>query len=109
MATLITDQDLDNMNTFPLQEKEKIMRQIMSRPPVEERNFEGNNNCVKTILNLKASGLRLIDLQPQETHFTTIWYGKNGTWMNRLKSAAVAMVVWESNGEDKANLRIWHI
>lgn len=109
MATLITDQDLDNMHAFPVQEKEKIMRQIMSAPPVYERNVEGNNDCVKTLLNLKAGGLRLIDLQPQETVFTTIWYGKNGTLLGWLKSGAVALLVWESNGVDKAVLRIWHI
>jgi len=67
MATLITDQDLDNMNAFPVEEKEKIVRQIMSRPAAEERKFEGNNDCVKMLLNLRAGGLRLIDLQPQET------------------------------------------
>lgn len=109
MATVITDQDLNSMNAFPVEEKEKIMRKIMSGLPAEERNFEGNTSCVKTILNLKASGLRLIDLQPQETVFTTIWYGKNGSVLNRLKSAAVAMMVWEANGVDKAVLKIWHI
>ena len=109
MATLITDQDLDNMNAFPVQEKEKIMRQIMSTPPVDERNVDGNNDCIKTLLNLKAGGLRLIDLEPQETVFTTIWYDGNGTSLGRLKSGAVALLVWESNGVDKAVLRIWHV
>ena len=109
MATLITDQDLDNMNSFPVQEKEKIMRKIMSKPPVEEKSFEGNNNCVKTVLNLRAAGLRLIDLQPQETAFTTVWYGRTGSLMNWLKSDAVALLVWESNGIDKAILRIWNV
>jgi hypothetical protein len=109
MATLITDHDLHDMRSFPVGEKEMIMRKIMSRVPVEERSLEGNNDCVKTLLNIKAGGLRLIDLQPQETVFTSIWYCRHGSLLSRLKPGAVAMLVWESNGVDKAILKVWHI
>ena len=105
----ITDRDRGHMNTFPIKKKERIMQRIMAKPPMSEWNFEGYNNYAKAMLKLRTGGLGLIDLQPQETAFTTVWYGKNGTLMNWLKSDAVALLLWESNGDDKAILRIWHI
>jgi hypothetical protein len=61
MAAFITSQDRDHMKSFPVEHKTRIMREIMTRYPVAERNFVGNTHFVKTILKLRADGLRLID------------------------------------------------
>jgi hypothetical protein len=111
MATLITSQDMEYMKAFPADRKVKIMREIMSRSPVAERNFEGNTYCVKTILQLRADGLRLIDLQPLECAFTSIWYKRNGSLLGRAKTEVAAMVVWEGNDrdDDVTTVKIWKI
>ncbi|MBI4207393.1 MAG: hypothetical protein HY527_20430 [Betaproteobacteria bacterium] len=112
MATLITSQDMDYMKAFPAEQKLKIMREIMSRSPTAERDFEGNTYCVKTILKLRADGLRLIDLQPQESAFTSVWYRKkNGSLLGRAKTEVAAMVVWEcsAHDDDVTTVKIWQI
>lgn len=111
MATAITDRDRGHMDTFPVEKKMRIMQKIMARLPVAEWNFEGSNSYVKAMLKLRAGGLGLIDLQPQETAFTTVWYGKNRSLLGRVKTEVAAMVVWEFNGnaEGVTTLRVWHI
>ena len=111
MATLITSQDMDYMKAFPADQKLKIMREIMSRSPAAERNFEGNTYCVKTILKLRADGLRLIDLQPLESAFTSVWYKRNGSLLGRGKTEIAAMVVWEGNDsdDDVTTVKVWKI
>ena len=111
IVTAITARDRDHMNAFPVEKKMRIMQKIMARLPVSEWSFKGNNNYVKAMLKLRAGGLRLIDLQPQETAFTTVWYSKNRSLLGRVKTEVAAMVVWEFNGdaEGVTTLRIWHI
>lgn len=112
MTTLITSQDLDHMKAFPADQKLKVMREIMSRSPIAERHFEGNTYCVKTILKLRADGLQLIDLQPQESAFTSVWYKKrNGSLLRRAKMEVAALVVWECNAreDDVTTVKIWQI
>lgn len=106
--TAITDEDREHMSHFPAAKKAKIMEEIMFRPPTQEKYFEGNNDCVKTLLHLRGNGLKLIDLQPQETAFTTIWYGKRrATLLNQMNWEAAAMMVWELNGCERATVRLW--
>jgi len=82
----------------------------MSREPVAERNYEGNTHFVKTILKLRADGLRLIDLQPFETAFTSVWYRRNASLLGKAKADVAAMVVWEgSDRQDVTTLRVWRI
>lgn len=111
METVITAEDMDHMSAFPVDKKAKVMREIMSKTPTEEQVFEGSNNYTKIISRIRADGLRLIDLQLMETAFTSVWYGKNGGLLNRNKSEAVALVVWESNGNDDdiTTVRLWHL
>lgn len=110
MATLITSQDMDYMKAFPADQKVKIMREIMSRSPTAERHFEGNTYCVKTILKLRADGLKLIDLQPLESAFTCVWYKRNGSLLGRGKTEVAAMVVWECSADDDVTtVKVWHM
>lgn len=111
MATIITDQDVGHMKTFPATKKLKIIREIMSKSPAEECNLQGNTSYAKALLRLRAGGLELIDLQPQETVFTTVWYSQNRSLLGRVRSEVAAMLVWESNGHDGGitTLRFWRM
>jgi hypothetical protein len=107
---VITDKDRRHMNAISPARKMQMMRRMMGGAPTEERHFRGNNNYVKAILKLRASGFRLIDLQRQETAFTAVWYGRNTSMLGRLLSEAMALVVWEldEQHEEVTTLRIWH-
>lgn len=109
--SIITSQDMNHMKAFPVSQRARILREIMSRSPVAERNYEGNTHFVKTILKLRADGLRLIDLQPFETAFASIWYKKNGKLIGKSKSDVAALVVWEGNAYegDTTTIKVWRI
>jgi hypothetical protein len=115
MATLITEQDLDHMRTFPLNHKTRLIQEMMIRSPVIERNLLGNTDCAKAILKLRADGLRLIDLQPLESAFRSIWYKRGASLLESLRGRAkaeiAAMVLWECHGDDgdMTTVRMWHI
>ena len=106
---LITEQDRNYMKAFPARKKTEIIRQIMSRFPTEELNLEGNNNCAKTVLKLRARGLELIDLQALETAVTTVWYGKNTSILGQVRSEVAALLLWEykPDDEDVTTVRVW--
>lgn len=114
MATLITKQDLDHMRAFPVSQKTKLLQELMIRSPMTEQNFQGNTHCAKTILRLRADGLRLIDLQSLESAFSSIWYKRGGSLLQTLRGRAspevAAMVVWECIGEDDVTtIRMWRM
>ena len=111
MAAFITSQDRDHMKSFPVEHKTRIMREIMTRYPVAERNFVGNTHFVKTILKLRVDGLRLIDLQALETAFTSVWYKKNGSLLGKAKGDVAAMVVWATSAseDDMTTVKVWRI
>ena len=108
---VITNQDMSYMRSFPAVQKSRILREIMSRSPVAERNYEGNTHFVKTILKLRADGLRLIDLQPFETAFASVWYKKNASLLGKTKADIAALVVWESSEceDDVTTVNVWRI
>lgn len=97
------------MDAIPVGRRLQIMRRIMCGSPTEEQHFRGNTNYVKAILRLRASGLRLIDLQRQDTAFTAVWYRKNASVLGLALSEAIALVVWELDEHDEefTTLRIW--
>ena len=108
---VINSQDMSYMRAFPVAQKSKIMREIMSRSPVAERTYEGNTHFVKTILKLRTDGLRLIDLQPFEKAFASVWYKKNASLIGKTKADVAAMVVWEGGEreEDVTTVKVWRI
>ena len=111
MAPVITDQDLGHMKTFSENTKRKIISEIMIRTPVEESNLHGNTSYAKAVLKLRARGLELIELQPQETALTTVWYSQTRTLLGCMKLEVAAMLIGEFGGHDEnsATLRIWRI
>lgn len=114
MATLITKQDLDHMRAFPVNQKTKLIQEMMIKTPMTEQKFQGNTHCARTILRLRADGLRLIDLQSLESAFSSIWYKRGGSLLQSLRGRAraevAAMVVWECvGGGDVATVRMWRM
>ena|SRR5688500_4263880 len=111
MATFITSQDQDHMRSFPREQKSRIMREIMTRYPVAERSFTGNTHLVKTMLKLRADGMRLIDLQTLETAFTSVWYKRNNSLLGKDKADVAAMVVWAADPieDDVTTVKVWRL
>jgi hypothetical protein len=115
MASHITARDLAHMKAFPARHKTRLMREIMTKVPVAEKILPGNSHFVKTIRKLRADGLRLIDLQPREGIFTSIWYRREGSSMlsllGRPKLEFATMVVWEVNddADDITTVRNWQL
>jgi hypothetical protein len=111
LAAVITDQDMGHMKRFSPHKKQKIIGKIMSKKPVEESSLHGNTSYARALLRLRARGLQLIDVQPQETVFTTVWYRQNRSLLGRMKLEVAAMLVWEFGGHegDSTTMRIWHI
>jgi hypothetical protein len=107
--TLITEKDLNHMNAFPPSERAALMKKLMSMPPLEERVCEGGNESVRALWRLRADGLKLVDLEPQETAFTSVWYRNGRSFLSRQRQIA-AMVVWEINPQQEvATFRIWQV
>lgn len=115
MATHITARDLEYMRAFPAHHKSRLMHEIMTKAPVLEKTLQGNTHMVKTIRKLRADGLRLIDLQPREGVFRSIWYRRAGSRMlsvfGRANLEFATMVVWEVKGDedDITTIRNWQI
>jgi hypothetical protein len=107
---LITEKDMKHMKAFSPALRLALMQKIMSRAPVEERVFEGNTRSVLALWRLRVEGLKLVDLQPQETAFTTVWYRTGRTLLNRQKPNVAAMVIWELNDDEEvATFKVWHV
>ena len=107
---VITDQDRRYMNAIPAESRTRIIRRMMHGSPAEEWQFDGKDDYARTLLRLRAGGLRLIDLQPQETAFASVWYGKHTSLSGRPGLEAMALLVWEQGERDAeiTTLRIWH-
>ena len=107
---LITERDKSHMKAFSPALRASVMQRIMSKPPIEERVIEGNVRPVIALLRLRAEGMKLMDLQTQESAFTSIWYRTGRTLLNRHKPDLAAMVIWELNHDAEiATFRIWRV
>ena len=107
---LITENDVKHMKAFGAAERAALMQKIMSKTPVEERVFEGNSRSVRALWRLREEGLKLVDLNPQETLFTSLWYRNGKSILTRQKPHIAAMVVWEvSDGGESATVKVWHV
>ena len=110
-AIAITDHDRGHMKSFPVEQRARIIRKIMTNPPVTEWNLDGDNSYVKAMLRLRALGLGLIDLQPQENAFSAIWYRRRRSLWGRPKAEVAAIVVWERDGSagGTTTVKVWNI
>jgi hypothetical protein len=103
----ITSEDIDHMNAFPVNRREKILEKIMSRLPATSAEFTGNNQYEKMLLTLRRDDFRLIDLQPQEFMLTSVWCRKTRSVIG-LPGLEVVMLMWVVE-EDLTTLRTWRL
>jgi hypothetical protein len=94
MKSRIDRRDLEHLETFPGDQKAKVMRKIMSLQPTERVVLEEDNAFERAVLKLRREGYGLIDVQRQEIAFTCIWYRKTKSLFNGA-GADVAMLLWE--------------
>jgi hypothetical protein len=105
---LISEKDMSHMKAFSPVQREAVMQKMMASPATEETVFEGSNRSVRALWRLRAEGLKLIDLQRQETAFTSVWYRDRRSLRNWQKLAAI--VVWEMNQEQEvATFKVWRV
>ena len=109
--TQINDRDREHLRAFPPHRKAQVMRHIGSRVPARSVVYRGKNEYEKAVLNLHRDGYGLIDMQPQELLFTTVWYRKDRSFLS--KGIDVTMLLWEhgghSHGGDLTTLATWRI
>jgi hypothetical protein len=94
MKSRIDQTDIEHLETFPGDQKAKVMQKIMSRQPVERVVLDGDNDFERAVLKLRREGYSLIDVQRQEIAFSCIWYRKTKSLFTGA-GADVAMLLWE--------------
>jgi hypothetical protein len=109
MKTRIDGEDIKHLQTFPAAQKAVVMDKIMSHRHTKSVVLEGNNDFEKTLLRLRRDGFALIDLQPQETACTSVWYRRRPGLLKR-PSTDVAMLLWETQERGEATTLItWRV
>jgi len=108
LITQINDQDRAHMQSFPVHLKTQVMDKITSREPAEKVVYHGKNRYEKVMMNIHREGYGLIDIQPYETAFTSVWYRKSGALMG--KNIDITMLMWEEGADgDTTTLMNWKI
>ena len=109
MATRISDEDLEHLRAFPESRKAAVMKRIMGQAPAQNVVLEGDDSFESAIFRLRRDGYGLIDLQRQETAFSTVWYRKS-VMPARFAREDVTMLLWETQaaGESTTLIR-WRI
>ena len=97
----INEEDRQHLEAFPRERKATLMQRIAARDPDKSVQFDAMHDIEKTLLRLREDGFRLIDLQQQETTFSSLWYRKSDG-VTGWRRAEVAMVVWALDEETPA-------
>ena len=108
LSTRITDIDRAHMQAFSQERKAAVMAKIMTLTPLQTVVHQGGNQFEKAVLNMHREKFLLIDLQPHETAFTTVWYRDSRLFLG--KQSDVTMLLWE-DGEvcDSTTIMTWRI
>ena len=110
METRISDEDLEHLEAFPESRKAAVVEKIMALAPAESVELEGDEHFESTVLGLRRDGYGLIDLERQETAFSTLWFRK-GRALLGLAGAEVAMLLREARarGGGATTLMTWRV
>lgn len=109
MRVRINNDDLKHLQAFSDARKSAVLQKIMSNPPAKTVVLDGNNDFEKTLLRLRRDGFGLIDLQPQETACTSVWYRRRPSLLKR-PGEDVAMLLWETRERGEATTLItWKV
>lgn len=111
MMNLITELDHSHRRTFPRNRKKQIMERIMGTVPQELIDVDGPRACYRTVRGLRSSGMGLIDFQPMETGFITVWYSERKSLFGLRRCGIAAQVVWQAKRDEYefTTVSIWHI
>ena len=106
MITQINDRDRQHLRTFSAHRKAEVMKKIMSSAPVQNVVYHGKNRFEKAMMEIHREGYGLIDMQPQENAFTTVWYRKGRKFTG--KNVDVTMLLWEEGEQgDTTTVVCW--
>jgi hypothetical protein len=109
MRARINNDDLKHLRGFSDTKKNAVIQKIMSHPPARTVVLDGNNDFEKTLLRLRRDGFSLIDLQPQESACTSVWYRRKPALL-RTPCEDVAMLLWETQERgDATTLITWRV
>lgn len=109
LKSRINDLDMEHRDAFPEAKRAWVLEKIMSLAPLQTEAHTENHHYEKTLLRLHDEGFDLIDLQPQETAFTSVWYRK-GRLALRVARPNAAMLVWvASEAGDSTTLMMWRV
>ena len=97
-ATQINDLDREHLRAFPALRKELVMQKIEVIAPTRCATHKGKNEYQKAIINIHRDGYGLIDMQPHDSVFTSLWYRKDRSFLSM--GADVTMLLWEDGGND---------
>ena len=79
----------------------------MSLDPLQKSMHADNHHYEKLLLKLRDDGFALVDLQPHETAFTSVWY-RNGRTNTAREN--VAMLLWETlDVGNSTTVMMWRI
>ena len=95
LITQINDGDRAYMQAFPAQLKAQVLNKISLLEPDESVVYHGNNRFEKAMMIIHREGYGLIDMQPHETAFSSVWYRKGRKLTG--KNAEVTMLMWEES------------
>ena len=112
MKLQLTEQDMQQLHAFPAHRKAHLVNTIMARRPTRELTCTSNTQYDIAILKLRKSGYVLIDLQPMETAFTSLWYRRKSKLLGLSAAESVVMLVWEMGDDDSdvsALMRTWEL
>ena len=108
MASNTLDRDLLHLHNFPARKQQKILRAIMEKEFASEQICDVAHCYENTDTRLHAQGYQLIDINPQETVLTQVWYRKTMPWFGLLRAESAVMLVWEfSASGEKTTLCVW--
>jgi hypothetical protein len=109
METRISAEDIEHLQAFPDSRKAAVMKRIMTLDPAASVVLEGDGHFEETVTTLRREGYGLIDLQRQETAFTTVWY-RRGQALLGLAAPNVAMLMWEASADGgMTTLMTWKV
>lgn len=111
MNRLITERDRDHLGAFPATQRARILQEIMSRTPSAQMDLSGAHDSIRVVSKLRLAGMGLIDFQPYEMGFTSIWYREKTSCLGLLRTRAAALVLWQyrESEDELTSVAIWNI
>lgn len=108
----ISSGDLQYQRDFPPVERARLLRAVLSALPEEVKTTSRKHDFEKSLLQLRADGFCLIDMQSLEVALTTVWYCKSVSLLGLVKSEVVVALDWIMMNEghpEITSLRRWRL